>query len=1345
MNVPSLPKMPLKLHTGSDSDDIPLPKMFTRRLDIIIPAHSAQEARLGAQVARYAITSGVRLVDVLSSYTAEEARIYADMTMSAQDEEEAWCIDGQLGMFTLKVPKEVYQSLGITGKDVSGAYIIQVDLKDKTTKLYSHAKDAIEKWDKKWDVWTVEGMNVADRPTTTLEHRVKNTEPEIMTLKDVLVPTGLPSEGDEDEVWAEMFEWIGMCTIGASGSPRISSTNQVNPYISSYSAPEGSKTGSLTRFRWEGPLSHKFVQDTLQVARAWAISDRSRVVEVMGTSELRDVHCTEQKALIKRPGARKCVAARVDMPLREREDKLGERRLLVIMNSDRKSRVLEVIAKKVAAGAAYWSLSWERLRAFQLLVGDRNRTARRAYAVQMMRMELAFTRTGVQDVIGPAGRILGGARVRKCNERHVAIWQCLGSEQSALVVCSNKSQPSHRRSTLYPTTRCWLYTGVVCALSRLNSFLPLAWIDSDILGRRAYSQTPQTLADAPKPIGIPDLHVAWSPPLPSFLSPMAQYIPGSSVTISASLSALAHQPVVDDAHEEDVWKSWRSMTRHKHEIANGVRLENASWRTWWKQRNKLRTVSPETLNCLRPPPPLHNLISLPFSGLHILSLPPIRPAAHKEPTLSDKLDLMKSAGKKPILKHRTLTELLSLPRPASPILESSDLTDEESIDYSTEAGVRPPLAHTKSDTNIIRRPSNRRISPPRVAQSMSDKSAHQENPVPTLQVNGLEKTRSRGSESSNSPRGGSSDIESNSGKERRHIHFNTFVEQCISIDKPRSPSGDDDSEDEEADDDILEMRSISGSSTTSVVSNIRPSFTRRDSSDKDLVSIAPIAPTVLKSSDPHPAPSPAVVFVPPNGSFYEGEHQMLQYHAQQQNNENYTPPPANVINYAPPSSTSSSTSSRSNWEDEDEDYGVGFDYFGGPDLGIGQEYANQGNPRGNSYVARSAQRDQPSSVSSDVSTTPTQRDAQLAHSVAEALAGRKDREDEHATSSNSSHQSDSTVQAPAQRSPVVANGRHRSSLSSQSPPTRSPPRPGRSILKNADSGSSVPAAYRGSYESPPDSAYLSPTDLRGRSLSPGERNVAVRTYELPLPSKNGNGAQVAGPAVPSARGSATTGEDASRTVPIGVVANAIVSSSGGSSNNRKPKFAQGTARPSLVINHSPVSKEDATSGSLEEGVSGAELERRRDDFWADSTDYAPPPVIHQATKSVQQEKPRKAADDQAHAQDEVDDGGSQYSYVKGGNAPANKTPANSPVMHRSRPLPSEVDMAKHLPHVSTPLPPTPPHTAASTSLAQNKPGEHVDDPTIVGRAVDIVHSAKGYFGAIWNGRGPVPVEEKVTP
>ena len=62
--------------------------------------------------------------------------------------------------------------------------------------------------------------------------------------------------------------------------------------------------------------------------------------------------------------------------------------------------------------------------------------------------------------------------------------------------------------------------------------------------------------------------------------------------------------------EEDVWRSWRSMTRQKNAIANGMRLENASWRTWWKQRNKLKTISPETLNWY-----VSNLFALPIDTL----------------------------------------------------------------------------------------------------------------------------------------------------------------------------------------------------------------------------------------------------------------------------------------------------------------------------------------------------------------------------------------------------------------------------------------------------------------------------------------------------------------------------------------------------------------------------------------------------------------------------------------------------------------------------------------------------------------------------------------------------------
>jgi hypothetical protein len=48
--------------------------------------------------------------------------------------------------------------------------------------------------------------------------------------------------------------------------------------------------------------------------------------------------------------------------------------------------------------------------------------------------------------------------------------------------------------------------------------------------------------------------------------------------------------------EEDIWESWKLIVSKKGEYSNAARLENASWRTWMKSKNKLKTVSPETLN-----------------------------------------------------------------------------------------------------------------------------------------------------------------------------------------------------------------------------------------------------------------------------------------------------------------------------------------------------------------------------------------------------------------------------------------------------------------------------------------------------------------------------------------------------------------------------------------------------------------------------------------------------------------------------------------------------------------------------------------------------------------------------
>ena len=50
--------------------------------------------------------------------------------------------------------------------------------------------------------------------------------------------------------------------------------------------------------------------------------------------------------------------------------------------------------------------------------------------------------------------------------------------------------------------------------------------------------------------------------------------------------------------EEDIWSSWKHIVSKRKAYNNSARLENASWRTWAKSKNKLRTVSPETLNWL---------------------------------------------------------------------------------------------------------------------------------------------------------------------------------------------------------------------------------------------------------------------------------------------------------------------------------------------------------------------------------------------------------------------------------------------------------------------------------------------------------------------------------------------------------------------------------------------------------------------------------------------------------------------------------------------------------------------------------------------------------------------------
>ncbi|KAF7356462.1 DUF1752 domain-containing protein [Mycena venus] len=241
---------------------------------------------------------------------------------------------------------------------------------------------------------------------------------------------------------------------------------------------------------------------------------------------------------------------------------------------------------------------------------------------------------------------------------------------------------------------------------------------------------------------------------------MANYLPVLLVSVSTNAipddSALVTLPrgqvdyLSHEWAEEDVWRSWRNMTRQKNEIANGVRLENASWRTWWKQRNKLKTVTPETLNWLKDSDvtwlygPLHTAVDW---------TPPPKPKPDptevgKLSSAEDRLDL--AAKHKPILKHRSITELLQSDLPTSPVFTPVDSEDEGEGGLENLIPVRPPLLHTKSAPSIppAPHPSLRKPSPPRV-------------PPPSMASS------------------------SRNGGPRRHITFNTFVEQCIAVDSPR--------------------------------------------------------------------------------------------------------------------------------------------------------------------------------------------------------------------------------------------------------------------------------------------------------------------------------------------------------------------------------------------------------------------------------------------------------------------------------------------------------------------------------------------------------------------------------
>jgi hypothetical protein len=292
-------------------------------------------------------------------------------------------------------------------------------------------------------------------------------------------------------------------------------------------------------------------------------------------------------------------------------------------------------------------------------------------------------------------------------------------------------------------------------------------------------------------------------------------------------------------------------------------------------------------------------------------------------TVDERLGIVRADSQtKPILKHRTISEMLTIPMPSSPVLESTYNGDDSDVDESGDVTPRPHLLQTKSDTNIVRRNNTRKASPPRGPIGSGGRSpAETGGTSPTTLPEPVF-----------------------SGK--RHISFNTFVEQCIAVDDPAEISAieaeaqEEEDEDDDDSDGMLEIRSASSSGRTSSSRSSRPNMSRHSSaSSADHMTIAKIAPTTLKHLGG--ADGTPLVHVPPEA--YAAEHgdderEVVYRHQPKCDTPDYT----------------SSGSSSAPWDEEDE-YDVGVDYFNGPDLGVGDEYDTRRHMGSDSETPRAVQ------------------------------------------------------------------------------------------------------------------------------------------------------------------------------------------------------------------------------------------------------------------------------------------------------------------------------------------------------------------------------------------------------
>lgn len=255
--------------------------------------------------------------------------------------------------------------------------------------------------------------------------------------------------------------------------------------------------------------------------------------------------------------------------------------------------------------------------------------------------------------------------------------------------------------------------------------------------------------------------------------------------------------------EEDIWASWRYVVSRRNRYSNAVRLENASWRTWAKAKYNLRTVSPETLNWLKDCD-----VTWLYGPLQTDSKRP--PISNTTPSSSRLSSANSFLDRKSILKKKTASEA---------ILQRS-LSQHTLLKHAGAILQAQKAEHTRGQPNFD--------------ISLGRRSDY-----------------SFGSTGTNSTSSGLV-----SPSEKRHIHFNNEVVQCIAVEAKDGEDDDDDpslfhfdqEDDDESDDGVVMMKQFPSKAPISSRSTPRNSFSSESKT------IAPLPSTTLKYRGDTPEP-----------------------------------------------------------------------------------------------------------------------------------------------------------------------------------------------------------------------------------------------------------------------------------------------------------------------------------------------------------------------------------------------------------------------------------------------------------------------------------------------------------